>query len=188
MTGKNWRFWTNFAIFSPPIISPVMIKHAIIFRVRYIFMIEIVNKLFYSLRRFFSIMIYSEPLMGFVWLPILVTTGHQNQWPNKFEWRPTAKFKWRPYEVQIFYCLQKTKKKVATFFLVFLIGFLRPLELLYFRHRTLIWRPLQLFCPPSEAFCTPKFFSRRPNAKLRKIFTVFRYKNSKFGKNAAPVR
>ena len=31
MTGKNWRFWTNSAIFSPPIISPVMIKHAIIF-------------------------------------------------------------------------------------------------------------------------------------------------------------
>ena len=31
MTGKIWRFWTNSAIFSPPIISPVMIKHAIIF-------------------------------------------------------------------------------------------------------------------------------------------------------------
>ena len=31
MTGKNWRFWTNSAIFSPLIISPVMIKRAIIF-------------------------------------------------------------------------------------------------------------------------------------------------------------
>ena len=31
MTGKYWRFWTNSAIFPPPIISPVMIKHAVIF-------------------------------------------------------------------------------------------------------------------------------------------------------------
>ena len=26
MTGKNWRFWTNSAIFSPSIIPLVMIK------------------------------------------------------------------------------------------------------------------------------------------------------------------
>ena len=39
--------------------------------------------------------------------------------------------------------------------------------------------------PPPEAFCTP-FFLRRLIAKLREIFTVFRYKNSKFGKNAPP--
>ena len=31
MTGKNWQFWTNSAIFTPPIIYPAMIKHAIIF-------------------------------------------------------------------------------------------------------------------------------------------------------------
>ena len=31
MTGKNWRFSTNSVIFSPPLIFPVMIKHAIIF-------------------------------------------------------------------------------------------------------------------------------------------------------------
>ena len=29
IAGKNWRFWTFSAIFSPSIISPVMIKHAI---------------------------------------------------------------------------------------------------------------------------------------------------------------
>ena len=31
MTRKNWRFWTYSTIFSPSIISPVMIKDAIIF-------------------------------------------------------------------------------------------------------------------------------------------------------------
>ena len=27
---------------------------------------------------------------------------YRGQWRNEFEWRPTAKFKWRPYKVQHF--------------------------------------------------------------------------------------
>ena len=36
MIGKNRRFWTNSAVFSPPIIFPVMIKRAIIFYYTYL--------------------------------------------------------------------------------------------------------------------------------------------------------
>ena len=55
-----------------------------------------------------------------------------SQLRNEFKWRPTAQLKWHPYKVQIFYCLPKNKqKKVATYFLVFLIGLLLHLDLLY---------------------------------------------------------
>ena len=80
----------------------------------------------------------------------------------------------RPHK--FFYCLQKKKKKkkkkkVATFFSVFLIGFLPPWSFLY-----------------------PQiFFSRRPNAKLAEIWyifllcqNIFRFKNCKFGNMPPP--
>ena len=89
---------------------------------------------------------------------------HAEQWRNATIWCPPAHFLPPP---QIFYCLQKKKeKKGATFFSVFLIGFLPPWSFLY-----------------------PQiFFSRRPNAKLAELWyilllcqTIFRLKNCKFG-------
>ena len=66
---------------------------------------------------------------------------------------------------------KKKKEKVATFFSVFLIGFLPPWSFLY-----------------------PQiFFSRRPNAKLADIWyifllcqKIFRYKKCKFGNMPPP--
>ena len=69
------------------------------------------------------------------------------QWRNEFEWRPTVKFKWRPYKVQKFYCLQK-KKKVATFFVL-------PI---FFPPPNVNLAPLIAILAPPEAFCTAKFF------------------------------
>ena len=73
------------------------------------------------------------------------------QWRNVTIWCPPAQFLPPP---QNFYCLQKKKKKkkkkVATFFSVFLIGFL-----------------------PTWTFLYPQiFFSRRPNAKLAEIWYI----------------
>ena len=95
------------------------------------------------------------------------------QWRNVTIWCPPAHFLPPP---QIFYCLQKKEKKkkkekVATFFSVFLIGFLPPWSFLY-----------------------PQiFFSRRPNAKLADIWyilllcqKIFRLTNCKFGNMPPP--
>ena len=75
----------------------------------------------------------------------------------------------RPHK--FFTVSKKKKKKVATFFSVFLIGFLPPWSFLY-----------------------PQiFFSRRPNAKLVEIWyilllcqKIFRLKNCKFGNMPPP--
>ena len=76
-----------------------------------------------------------------------------DQWRNVTIWCPPAHFLPPP---QIFYCLQKTKKKkkkkkVATFFSVFLIGFLPPWSFLYPKYffrvdRTLSWPRYGTFC------------------------------------------
>ena len=94
--------------------------------------------------------------------------GGGKQWRNVTIWCPPAHFLPPP---QFFYCLQKKKKKVATFFSVFLIGFLPPWSFLY-----------------------PQiYFSRRPNAKLAEVWyilllcqKIFRLKNCKFGNMPPP--
>ena len=104
----------------------------------------------------------------------MVISRHCRQWRNVTIWCPPAHFLPPP---QIFLLSpkkkkkKKKKKKVATFFSVFLVGFLPPWSFLY-----------------------PQiFFSRRPNAKLAEIWyifllcqNIFRFKNCKFGNMPPP--
>ena len=87
---------------------------------------------------------------------------------------------WRHYKVQNFYCLLKIKKG-RHYFSVFLIGFLRPLELfgapwsflypqIFFpHHQTLIWPTYGTYVQPNNfnsKFWRP--FSWRPPPPLRR--------------------
>ena len=105
------------------------------------------------------------------------------QWRNEFEWRPTAKFKWRPYKVQL-YLLFPKQKKVATFFKFSYRLFAPPgaFILPIPPPGNVILVPLVAILVPLEAFCT-QFFRVDHTlscARYSRFFGI-RYKNSQFG-------